>query len=74
MSRTHILRSGASRRAFLGKAASAGTVLGAGLLSPRSVHAGSGQFPVTIEGQRPNPIPGGLGPLLPSGSSSTTIR
>ncbi len=67
MSRTHILRSGASRRAFLGKAASAGTVLGAGLLSPRSVHAGSGQFPVTIEGQRPNPIPGGLAPFAPFG-------
>lgn len=69
MNRTHNHRSGASRRAFLGSVAgaSAGTVLGAGLFSPRSAHAVSGQFPAIIEGQRPNPIPGGLAPFTPYG-------
>src|SRR5215472_1599308 len=69
MNRVRSHGSGASRRAFLGSvaSASAGTVLGAGLFSPRQAHAVSGAFPATIEGQRPNPIPGGVAPLAPYG-------
>jgi hypothetical protein len=67
MNTAHTHRSGASRRAFLEKVASAGTALGAGLLSPESAHADSGALPVIIEGHRPNPIPGGLAPFAPFG-------
>src|SRR5579864_1714767 len=69
MNRVHTHRSGASRRAFLGSVAgaSAGTVVSLGLFSPRSARAVSGVFPGTIEGQRPNPIPGGLAPFAPYG-------
>jgi hypothetical protein len=52
----------ASRRAFLGKAAGAGTVLGAGLVAPKSAQADDGE-----DGGRPNPIPGGLAPFAPFG-------
>jgi len=67
MNRMHTHRSGASRRAFLGRVASAGTVLGAGLLSPKSGHAVKAPFPVIHDGARPNPIPGGLAPIAPFG-------
>lgn len=67
MNRIHIRRPGASRRAFLGNLASAGAVLGAGLLSPKSALAGDGAVPVTIESHRPNPIPGGGAPFKPFG-------
>jgi len=67
MNRTHTHRSGASRRAFLGRVASAGTVLGAGLLSPKSAHAANAPFPTIHDGARPNPIPGGLAPFAPFG-------
>lgn len=65
MNRTQVHRSGASRRAFLGRVASAGTVLGSGFLSAKSAHAVSGEAP--IEGYRPNAIPGGLAPFAPFG-------
>ena len=67
MNRVHTHRSGASRRVFLGRVASAGTVLGAGLLSAKSAHAAHGALPVTIEGHRPNPIPAGNKGLAPFG-------
>src|SRR5215831_12023766 len=55
-----------SRRAFLGRAAGAGTVLGAGLL-------GSGRLAAGDDGERPHPggrpkaIPVGFGPFAPFG-------
>jgi len=67
MNRTHTHRSGASRRVFLGRVANAGTVLGAGLLSPKSAQAVNGALLFTIEGARPNPIPGGIAPFTPFG-------
>jgi hypothetical protein len=67
MNRIHIHRLGTTRRAFLGNAASAGAVLGAGLLSPKSAQALGGAAPVIIEGHRPNPIPGGGAPFTPFG-------
>lgn len=65
MNRSHTHRLGASRRAFLGRVASAGTLLGAGFLSPESVHAVTGALP--IEDYKPNAIPGGLAPFAPFG-------
>ena len=68
MNRTHIHRSGTSRRAFLGTVASAGTVLGVRLFCPQSAYADNaddgGQH---TAGARPNPIPGGLAPFTPFG-------
>jgi hypothetical protein len=66
MNRIHIHRLGTTRRAFLGNVASAGAVLGAGLLSPKSAQA-VGAVPVIIGGHRPNPIPGGGAPFKPFG-------
>jgi hypothetical protein len=54
-----INRPRASRRAFLGRVASAGTVAGGTLLYPTSAHADDDD-----EG-RPSPIPGGGAPLAP---------
>jgi hypothetical protein len=54
----------ASRRSFLGKAASAGTMLGTELLCPRAAHAHGGNHP---NPRSPNPIPGGVAPLSPFG-------
>ena len=51
----------ASRRAFFGKVAAAGAVVGAGVLSPRPAHADD------EEGGEPNPIPGGRAPFAPFG-------
>jgi|SRR5215831_1582352 len=67
MNRTYNHRSRASRRAFLGRVAGAGTVLGAGLLSPKSAHAVDGSFPVILVGALPNPIAGGVAPFAPFG-------
>ena len=50
-----------SRRAFLGKAASAGTIVGGGLLRPWSAHAED----EGVENGQPNPIPGGVAPFAP---------
>jgi hypothetical protein len=50
-----------SRRTFLGKAASVGTVLGTGLFCPRSAHAEN----EGVENGQPNPIPGGVAPFAP---------
>ena len=58
---TDIHRPRASRRLFLGKVATAGTVLSAGLLHPKPAHA------IDDNAGRPNPIPGGLAPLAPFG-------
>src|SRR6516225_4644075 len=51
----------ASRRAFFGKVAAAGAVVGAGVLSPRPAHADD------EDGGQPNPIPGGRAPFAPFG-------
>jgi hypothetical protein len=53
----HDLR--ASRRAFFGKVAAAGAVVGAGVLPPRSARAHD------EDGGQPNPIPGGVAPFAP---------
>jgi hypothetical protein len=50
-----------SRRAFLGRAATAGSVLGTGLFCPRSAHAEN----EGLENGQPNPIPGGVAPFAP---------
>jgi hypothetical protein len=65
MNRAHTYRSGATRRAFLGRVASAGTAIGGGFLSSRSARANDGGLPTIIEGTRPNPIPGGVAPFMP---------
>ena len=59
MNRAHVYRARASRRAFLGRVASAGTLAGSGLLYPDPARADNHD-----EG-RPNPIPGGLAPFAP---------
>jgi hypothetical protein len=53
----------ATRRAFLGAMAGAGTALGAGLLSPKLAHAdpGNGHAQCTLA----KPIPGGVAPFAP---------
>jgi|SRR5215472_8304201 hypothetical protein len=53
----------ASRRAFLEKAATAGTLAGAGFLSPRTSRADVDDD----DRGRPNPIPGGIAPFAPFG-------
>jgi hypothetical protein len=55
------IRPRASRRAFLAKAAGAGTVLSAGLLRPKSARADDD------DGGQPNPIPSGAAPFAPFG-------
>jgi hypothetical protein len=68
MNRTHRHRSGDSRRAFLGRVASAGTVLGAGFWRQESAYAGEeDDGGERTGGARPNPIPGGLAPFAPFG-------
>lgn len=61
MNVTSIRRPHASRRAFLGKAASAGSILAAGLLRPKSARADDDN------GGQPNPIPSGVAPVAPFG-------
>jgi hypothetical protein len=61
MNLSDIHRPRASRRAFLVKATSAGTVLTAGLSRPKLARADDDN------GGRPNPIPGGLAPFVPFG-------
>ena len=53
----------ASRRAFLGKVATASTVAGAGILSPKAARADAGDD----DRGKPNPIPGGIAPFAPFG-------
>ena len=64
MNRTRIHSFHRSRRAFLGKAASAGTMLGAGLFGPESARADNDQGNAN---GRPTPIPGGVAPFAPFG-------
>src|SRR6185437_10667040 len=59
MNRAHVYRARASRRAFLGRVATAGTLAGSGLLYPDPALADNRD-----EG-RPNPIPGGVAPFAP---------
>lgn len=63
MTTSHLRNLGFSRRAFLGTAASAGVLLGAGHLRG-SESAGARR---DTEGLRPNAIPLGLGPFAPFG-------
>jgi hypothetical protein len=57
---------GRSRRAFLGRVASAGTVLGARLVHPVSAFASEDDDDRDRrERGQPNPIPGGLAPFAP---------
>ena len=66
MDTSGIHRPCASRRAFLAKAASAGTLLSAaGIWRPQSAHADDDNDDQN-DGQ-PNPIPGGRGPFVPFG-------
>src|SRR5579864_9219446 len=62
MNRTY-RRTRVTRRVFLGTAASAGTVVGAGLVRPGSVYAREDED----KGQpaNPNPIPEGIAPFAP---------
>jgi len=62
MDRAHVHPASASRRAFLGRVASAGTVAGAGLLHPNLARADDHHD--GHEG-RPSPIPGGVAPFAP---------
>lgn len=65
MNGIHFHRSKASRRAFLG---TAGTALGAGLLSPSFVYAhDNDEDRGRNEGAQPNPIRGGVAPFTPFG-------
>ena len=65
MNGIHFHRSKASRRAFLG---TAGTALGAGLLSPSFVYAhDNDEDRGRNEGAQPNPIRGGVAPVAPFG-------
>lgn len=66
MNKTHRPLLGVSRRAFLGRAASAGIVLGAGFQGPESVFARGDESQHAGLG-RPNPVPGGFGPFTPFG-------
>ena len=65
MNKSGIHRPCASRRAFLVKAASAGTVLSAGIWRPQSARADDDNGDQN-DGQ-PNPIPGGHGTFAPFG-------
>lgn len=67
MNRIDIPRSGASRRAFLGTLAGAGTVLGASLLGSKSALAGNDDDASRRAGGLITPIPGGLAPFAPFG-------
>ena len=58
---TTYIRRRASRRAFFGNVAGAGTVLAASLVSPKPAHA-DGE-----DNGQPNPIPSGGAPLTPFG-------
>lgn len=60
MKTLQVHRPHASRRAFLGKLAGAGTVLGSGLVCPKPAHADD-------RDDTPNPIPGGVAPFAPFG-------
>ena len=59
----YIHRPRASRRAFLGKVATASTLAAAGVLSPQPAHADVSDD----DRGRPNPIPGGIAPFTPFG-------
>lgn len=63
MNRTDRRRLAVSRRAFLGRAAGAGTVLGAGLLGPKVLLARDDDD--NGHRGRPNAIPGGIAPFAP---------
>ena len=66
MNRTKRRSLAISRRAFLGRAAGGGTVLGAGLLGPGLLLArDDDDHGHRTEGGRPNAIPGGFGPFAP---------
>ena len=67
MSTTERRSPAVSRRVFLGRAAGAGTVLGAGLLRPDVLVARDDDDHGRAEGRRPNPIPVGFGPFTPFG-------
>lgn len=67
MNRPQTNSSGGTRRAFLGRVASASTAIGAGFLALRSARANDGELPIITEGARPNPIPGGVAPVKPFG-------
>ena len=58
---TTYIRRRASRRAFLGNVAGAGTVLGAGLASQKPANANNDG------NSQPNAIPGGVAPFAPFG-------
>ncbi len=63
MNRASTQHLGTSRRAFLGKVATAGTVLGAGLLNPKSAYGNQDQE--RRQCALLNPIPGGVAPFKP---------
>ena len=53
-----------SRRSFLGTVARAGTILGAGLVSPTPAHARTEDDGKHSEGAKPNAIPSGVTPWI----------
>lgn len=65
MNRVHVHPASASRRTFLGRVASAGTVAGAGLLHPNLARADDGHERHESHEGRPSPIPGGVAPFAP---------
>ena len=64
--KTTYIRRRASRRAFLGNFAAAGTVVGAGIAAPQSARAETEDDDLDDAG-RPNPIPSGGAPFAPFG-------
>jgi hypothetical protein len=64
--KTTYIRRRASRRAFLGNFTAAGTVLGAGIVTPKPMFA-ENEENGPDRGGRPNPIPGGVAPFAPFG-------